>query len=108
MGGPADLAVLTTQQMYSADRLAVAGGVPGQRLMEAAGAAVAGAVMSRRKRGPVCVLCGPGNNGGDGFVAARHLAAAGWPVRVGLLGPAEALKGDAAWAAATWNSRIEA
>jgi ADP-dependent NAD(P)H-hydrate dehydratase / NAD(P)H-hydrate epimerase len=104
--GPPDLAVLTTRQMYEADRRAIAGGIPGSRLMEAAGRAVAAAVMNRRPPGPVLVLAGPGNNGGDGFVAARHLAAAGWPVRVALLGRREALKGDAAGAAAAWRGPV--
>lgn len=106
MGTPADLAVLTTRQMYEADRLAVAAGITGRALMEAAGRAVAGAVMSRRAPRPALVLCGPGNNGGDGFVAARHLAAAGWPVRVALLGPRAALKGDVAWAASGWAGAV--
>ncbi|MGE5767852.1 MAG: NAD(P)H-hydrate dehydratase [Bacteroidota bacterium] len=105
---PADVAVLTVRQMYEADRLAIAGGIAGRTLMEAAGRAVAGAVMNRRPPRPVFVLCGPGNNGGDGFVAARHLAAAGWPVRVALLGPREDLKGDAAWAAAGWAGAVQA
>jgi NAD(P)H-hydrate epimerase len=71
--------------------------------MENAGAAVARAITARFAPRPTLVLCGPGNNGGDGFVAARQLAGCGWPVRVAVLGARERLRGDAATAAAAWQ-----
>src|SRR5215813_12746751 len=111
MTDPADKwhkhALLTPQQMAKADRLTIAGGVPGIELMENAGQAVADAVSRRWPPRPLIVLCGPGNNGGDGFVAARVLAERGWPVRLALLGSVTALHGDAAEAAASWKGVIE-
>ncbi|MDN3719520.1 NAD(P)H-hydrate epimerase [Roseibium salinum] len=88
--------LLTPEEMGRADRLTVERGVPGIDLMERAGQAVARAA-ERMVSGirPILVLCGPGNNGGDGFVAARYLAAAGHSVDVRLIRPAEHLKGDA-------------
>ncbi len=103
---PGRLVLLTPEEMGRADRLAIAGGVAGAALMEQAGRGVADAVAARHPPSRVLVLCGPGNNGGDGFVAARHLAAKGWPVELALLGQREALKGDAAHHAALWDGPV--
>ena len=100
-------AVLTVAEMGRADRMAIDGGVAGERLMAAAGAAVAEAVQGRFAPAPVTVVCGPGNNGGDGFVAARVLHEAGWPVRLASLGGRDALKGDAAHHAGRWTGKVE-
>ncbi len=102
-GGSA-AAVLTVAEMYEADRRAAHSGI---ELMDCAGKAVAGEIMRRWPACPVRVLCGPGNNGGDGFVVARLLAAAGWPVRLGLLGSLEALQGDARHHAGLWRGEVE-
>jgi NAD(P)H-hydrate epimerase len=98
--------LLTIAEMGAADAGAIAAGVPGIELMENAGAAVARAIGERFAPRPTVVLCGPGNNGGDGFVAARHLAGQGWPVRLALLGARERLRGDAATAAAAWLGEV--
>ena len=91
--------------MGAVDRAAITQGLPGPWLMENAGRAVTRAITSRFGLQPTLVLCGPGNNGGDGWVVARQLHRAGWPVRVATLVDRAALKGDAAWAAALWAGR---
>lgn len=101
---PDECAVLSVAQMYAADKAAEAAGVAPLALMEAAGLAVTRVIEARGPRRPVVVLCGPGNNGGDGFVVARLLAERAWPVQVGLLGPAGALTGDAAVNARRWRN----
>ncbi len=95
--------LLTTAEMAEADRLTTAGGVAGLALMEKAGAAVADIVGAIATAKRVTVVAGPGNNGGDGFVAARLLAERGFEVRVVFVGDRSRLKGDAAAAAARWS-----
>jgi ADP-dependent NAD(P)H-hydrate dehydratase / NAD(P)H-hydrate epimerase len=98
------LELLTTAEMAEADRRTIAGGVAGIELMENAGRAVADAIAARHPPGVhVVVVAGPGNNGGDGFVAARILAERGYRVRTLLLGDFNRLKGDTAMAAQRWR-----
>jgi ADP-dependent NAD(P)H-hydrate dehydratase / NAD(P)H-hydrate epimerase len=100
--------LLTNAEMSQADRLAIAGGAAGIDLMEQAGRAVAEVVAARRAPGSrIVVVAGPGNNGGDGFVAARLLAARGFPVRVLLMGDLDRLRGDAALAAKSWSGPVD-
>ncbi|WP_128293928.1 NAD(P)H-hydrate dehydratase [Afifella aestuarii] len=102
------LLLLTPEEMGRADRAAMDAGISGPLLMENAGAAVAKHAQAMcPHRGHVLVLAGPGNNGGDGFVAARCLAERGYRVRLALLGSREKLSGDAASAASRWPGEIE-
>ncbi|MEO8998463.1 MAG: NAD(P)H-hydrate dehydratase [Rhodanobacter sp.] len=94
--------------MTEADRLSMAAGVSQFELMANAGACVANAIMARWTMRPLLVLCGPGNNGGDGFVAAQRLADAGWPVRVAMLGGRSDSKGSAHRHAERWQGHVEA
>lgn len=99
--------LLSVAAVATLDAAAIAGGVPGIALMEAAGRAVADRARALvGQGGKVLVLCGPGNNGGDGFVAAGHLVEDGRAVDLVLLGDVASLKGDAAMAAARWTGPI--
>ena len=96
------LELLTPRQMAEIDRLTIEGGISGTALMENAGRAVARAIRARFTPCRTLILCGPGNNGGDGYVTARHLAQAGWPVAVAAF--AAPKRGtDAAAMAARWK-----
>jgi hydroxyethylthiazole kinase-like uncharacterized protein yjeF len=98
--------VLTSAEMERADRLTLAEGTPGFALMLSAGQAVAEAAMDLVADGPILVVAGGGNNGGDGFVAAAELAARGRDVSVILLCERESLRGDAASAARGWKHPV--
>lgn len=98
--------ILTTTEMATADQLAIAAGTSGFALMLSAGRAVAEAAMDLVERGPILVVAGAGNNGGDGFVAAAELVARGRHVSVILWGERDALKGDASLAARNWTGSI--
>jgi ADP-dependent NAD(P)H-hydrate dehydratase / NAD(P)H-hydrate epimerase len=94
--------LLTTEEMARADAAAIESGVSGETLMENAGTAVAREIALRWSARPTVVLCGPGNNGGDGYVVARLLARMGWPVTVASSVPPDRMKDDAARHAALW------
>lgn len=100
--------LLTATQMRTIEQAAIdSGDVTGLELMERAGQGVVEAIFEEwpeYKTAPqsACVLCGPGNNGGDGFVVARLLKAKGWVVRVLLLGDVEKLPKDAKSNATKW------
>ena len=101
------MCLLSVAQMQEADRLTIAAGTPGHVLMQRAGEAVAREITRRWTPRPITVLCGPGNNGGDGFVAAIELAKSGWPVRLALYGEPQALRGDARHHAQRWTGSVE-
>jgi hydroxyethylthiazole kinase-like uncharacterized protein yjeF len=98
------LEILTVDEMTGSDRAAIAAGTPGAVLMERAGGRVAEAICARWTPRRAVILCGPGNNGGDGYVVARKLAEAGWETHTASLAR-ERLKGDAAEASARWTGR---
>jgi len=102
-----DTCLLTAQQMALADKLTVTFGISEIALMENAGHGVAQVIAERWTPRAVLVLCGPGSNGGDGFVVARRLAALDWPVRVAALVPQDQMHGAAAHHAALWRDPIE-
>ncbi|WP_291842616.1 NAD(P)H-hydrate dehydratase [Maricaulis sp.] len=99
--------ILATADCARCDRFAVENGVSSQRLMNKAGEAVAAAIRARWAPRPTLVLAGPGNNGGDGLIAAASLRKSGWPVRVVLVGEPRRLTGDAAWALGVWGGEAE-
>ncbi len=101
------LELLTNDEMSDADRRTIAAGITGRSLMERAGEAVARVVMARHPPGSkVVVVVGTGNNGGDGFVAGRHLRDADYRVETYLVGKSDRIKGDARDAMAAWDDTV--
>src|SRR6202047_4880413 len=102
--------VLTAAEMREVDRLTTERyGIPSLQLMEAAGSRVAGAAQNAVDRATtkprkIAVLCGKGNNGGDGLVAARHLQSLGSKVKVYLFSELRDLRGDAATNLQRWTA----
>jgi hydroxyethylthiazole kinase-like uncharacterized protein yjeF len=97
--------ILTAAQMRAAEQAPIDGGTSVEQLMERTGEALAEAAYRFAGPMPALILCGPGNNGGDGYVAARHLATRGAAVRVAAIGEP---KSDAAkWARSQWSGEVE-
>jgi NAD(P)H-hydrate epimerase len=105
------LPVFTAAEMRALDARAIRDlGIPGPRLMENAGSGAAALItgwLAPIRGKSVVVVCGKGNNGGDGFVVARRLRARGAAVRVFLVGKRDELRGDAAAALGRWRGRVE-
>ena len=97
--------ILTADKMRAAERQVIESGTPEIRLMERSGRALAEAIRLYAGPRETLFLCGPGNNGGDGYVAARHLGAAGYPVRVAAL--ADPASEAARWARGQWDGPVE-
>ena len=97
-------AILTADAMRKAEQAAIDSGSTVEALMERAGAALAEAVYRYAGKLPVLILAGPGNNGGDGYVAARHLAARGIAVRVAALKDPQTAA--AQWARGDWGGDV--
>src|SRR5690242_2002069 len=100
-----DRPILTAEAMLAAEQEAIDGGTSVETLMERAGVALAEAVYRFAGPMPALILCGPGNNGGDGYVAARHLAERGVEVRVAALSDPASDAGK--WARGQWQGEIE-
>ncbi|MDG2527401.1 NAD(P)H-hydrate dehydratase [Caulobacter endophyticus] len=96
--------IMTVAEMKAADAAAVAAGTPATTLMERAGKGAAEVIRARWSRRPVVIWCGPGDNGGDGYVIASHLKRRGWPVRVEALAPPASP--SCGWAADRWRGEV--
>ncbi len=101
------LELLSNRQMAKADAMTIETGLSGTELMENAGLAVF-ATLSQLfpAPSPVLILCGPGNNGGDGLVVARHLASQGREVQLVILGGRQAVRGEAKAMLAQWHGDV--
>ena len=104
---PARSVILSVEEMTRTDQAMIVNGVASEELMEWAGHGVASAIIERWTSRPTLVLCGPSKNGGDGFVIARHLRDAGWPVHVALPGSVSKLEGDAKLNADRWSDPVD-
>lgn len=100
-------AVLSAADTAVCDAYAVESGVASFSLMQTAGAELAAAILQRWHMRPALIACGPGNNGGDGYICAARLLEAGWPVTVAALGDPEQLKGDARKAYLAWGGPVQ-
>jgi len=97
------VALLTAEESRNADLAAIADSTPGDTLMENAGRAIVDLITQEYKPCKIVVVCGTGNNGGDGFVTARMLKEKNWDVTLASVGNIDDIKGDAKAAKDKWN-----